>query len=88
MAARPITVVLSDAGAAELGVVFKFWLNDNSVLGTSINCKSVNPDGPYFQMVIEEKSGSKTVDIEFNIHHHYIKGFLHAPALKKLGFTA
>lgn len=88
MKERPITVVLTDAGVAELGGILKFWFKDNPALGFCGNCKSVNPEGHYFQMVIEEKSGSKTVDIEFNVHHHYIKAFLHAPALKKLGFTA
>lgn len=87
MSTRPVVVLLSSAGVADLGTALQFWTNENPVLGPCVNCKSVNVEGPYFRMVIEEQSGDKWVDLEFSVHHEYIRGYVIAPAIKRLGFT-
>ena len=84
---RVISVVLSEQGAVDLAGVLKLWLKDGKLFGPYVNCKSIDPNGPYFVMVIEEESGSDTIDIEVQVPHHYIRAVIHAPALKKLGFV-
>ena len=84
---RVISVVLSEQGAVDLGGVLKLWLKSGGLFGPYVNCKSIDPNGPYFVMIIEEQAGSEIVDIEVQIPHGYVKAVIHAPALKKLGFV-
>ena len=85
--ALPITVVLSNTGSTELGHLLKFWITQSPVLGAYVRCKAVNSQGQYFQMIIVQATGSEFIDVEFNIPHHFIKCFLHAPDPKLFGFT-
>ncbi len=85
---RNICVVLSDHGASELGGVLKLWLKQSELFGPYVYCKSVDPNGPYFHMVIEvQHSASETIDFEVQIPHGYIKAILCAADLKKLGYV-
>ena len=84
---RVISVVLTAQGATDLDGVLRLWLKNGKLFGPYVNCKSIDPNGPYFVAIIEETSGSDTIDIEVQIPHHYIRAVVHAPALKKLGFA-
>jgi hypothetical protein len=85
---RNICVVLTDHGAGELGGVLKLWLKQSELFGAYVYCKSVDPNGPYFHMLIEEPNPpTEPIGFEVQVPHGYIKAILCASDLKKLGFV-
>ena len=86
---RNIAVLLTDFGNAELANPLRLWLKQSDMFGSYVYCKSVEPNGPYFHMVIEvQHSETETVDFEIQVQHSYVKAVICAADFKKLGFTA
>jgi hypothetical protein len=80
--------VFTDHGAVELGGVLKLWLRQSEIFGPYVYCKSVDPNGPYFHMLIEDHySDSQSVNFEVQVPHAFIKAILCASDLKRLGFV-
>ena len=85
---RNICVVLTDDGTIDLSGVLTLWIKKNELFGSYVNCKSVDPNGPYFHMLIEaHQVNSDTIDFELQVPHHYIKAILCSTDLKKLGYV-
>lgn len=82
---RPnIAVIFTDLGAAEMASPLRLWMKNGDVFGHYVYCKSVDPNGPYFHMVIEEAQG---VDFEVQVQHAYVKAVICSADFKRLGFT-
>ncbi len=81
---RNIAVLLTDLGAVELASPFRLWLRQGEVFGPYIYCKSVDPNGPYFHMVVQD---ADTIDFEIQVQHAYVKAVVCASDFRKLGFT-
>lgn len=81
---RNIAVLFTDLGAAELVSPLRLWMKNGDVFGHYVYCKSVDPNGPYFHMVIEDAPG---IDFEVQVQHAYIKAIICSADFKRLGFT-
>ena len=82
---RRIGVVLHDSAANELRGVFGSWLKHGDAVGFYVNCKEIEPNGPYFHMTIEIED--IPADFEVQIPHSAIKAIICATDLKRLGFV-
>ncbi|WP_130301016.1 MULTISPECIES: hypothetical protein [unclassified Duganella] len=79
-------VVLFEAAAEELGSLVALWLKRND-MGSYLYAKKIDPNGPYFHMVLENTTPDGTaLEMEFQIPHGFIKAIFHAADRKSLGF--
>ena len=81
-------VVLSKAGASELGT-FLSHLFKRSEGVSYFNCKSVDPKGPYFHMIVEEQTPTgQKIDFEIQIPHTFVIAVAYTADLKRMGFIS
>lgn len=87
MSSKTYAVVLTEHGTEQLELILGQWLRRNE-LGAYINCKSIDPNGPYFLMKLPLKHPS-VVDtaMEVQIPHGFIKCILYAEDVKQVGFV-
>lgn len=80
-------VVLFDQAAEELGKLVHLWLKTND-MGSYIYAKTINPNGPYFHMLIENKNpGEEIAELELQIPHAFVKAVFYSADVKRLGFV-
>ena len=80
-------VVLYEQAADELGKLIVLWLKRGD-LGCYIYAKKVEPNGPFFHMWLENKTpDNKTVELELQIPHNFIKAVFYAADIKSIGFV-
>jgi hypothetical protein len=81
-------VVISKAAASELGAFLSHLMKKSE--GVSyFNCKRVDPNGPYFHMVVEHTlSGDpgNLLDFEIQIPHSFVVAVTYMADLKRIGF--
>jgi hypothetical protein len=82
---RRIGVVLHEEAARELAGILGQWLKRGDAVGAYVNCKEIDPNGPYFHMTLEMDSVPS--DFEVQIPHSAIKAIICSVELKKLGFV-
>jgi hypothetical protein len=84
---KTYTVVLYEQAAEELGKLIALWLRRDE-LGSYIYARKVDPNGPYFHMVLDEKNpDGTTVEFEFQIPHSFVKAVFYTTDIKRLGFN-
>ena len=74
-------VVLSKAGASELGAFLSHLMKKSE--GVSyFNCKTIDPNGPYFHMVVEDTTPDDADRLDFAIHipHSFVIAVTYAGA--------
>lgn len=78
-------VVLSKAGASELGTFLSHFMSKSEGV-CYFNCKTIDPKGAFFHMVVEHQppTGPK-VDFEIQIPHAFVIAIAYAD-LKRIGF--
>jgi hypothetical protein len=81
-------VVLSKAGASELGAFLSHLMKKSEGVAY-FNCKTVDPKGPYFHMVVEDQTptGPK-IDFEIQIPHAFVIAVAYTADLKRIGFLS
>jgi len=80
-------VVLSKAGVSELGAFLSHLMKKSE--GVSyFNCKTIDPNGPYFHMVVEDTTPDDADRLDFAIHipHSFVIAVTYAADLKRIGF--
>jgi hypothetical protein len=83
---KRFAVVLFDGAAAELKPIAALWLKQ-SMETAYFNCVSVEPNGNYFQMVLEHVGVDGTrSETELQIPHQFVKAIVCAADLKTIGF--
>lgn len=83
-------VLLTDNAVAEIGKLLATWSKTNE-FGTYLLAKSIDPNGPFVHIVVEDKGPPGTTDvpdIELQIPHHFIKAIVNSSDLKRIGFVA
>lgn len=79
-------VVLFETAAEELGSLVAIWLK-RSEMGSYLYAKKVDPDGPYFHMVlVNTDPDGMDQEMELQIPHAFVKAILHAADKRALGF--
>lgn len=79
-------VILFETAADELGRLVALWLK-RSEMGSYIYAKEINPDGPYFHMVLEHTGPDGIAhEMELRIPHAFVKAIFHSADKKSLGF--
>lgn len=79
-------VVLFETAANELGSLVALWLK-RSEMGSYLYAKKVEPNGPYFHMVLEHTGPDGIArEMELQIPHGFVKAIFHAADKKSLGF--
>jgi hypothetical protein len=88
-AGKMYAVVLADGSDDELGKSFGVFIRNNEH-DAYIYAKSVDPEGNYFRMTVDQEvlPGEK-VELEIQVHHEFVKGvFCGAEKdIKELGLT-
>ncbi|MEN9659358.1 MAG: hypothetical protein RL571_2823 [Pseudomonadota bacterium] len=83
---KTYAVVLTDHGAKELGILITAWIKKNE-MGSYINAKAVDPNGPFFLMRLERLDpDGQTREMELQIPHIFIKAIFNAADMKSIGF--
>lgn len=86
---KTYAVLLNDGADDELGKSFGVFIRRNES-ETYLYAKTVDPEGNYFRMVVDQEilPGEK-VEIEIQVHHEFIKGVFGGAEkdLKELGLT-
>ena len=74
--------------ADELGTLGSLFLRKGA-LGSYIYAKTVDPNGPYFHMLIEHKNvfDGSVVEFELQLPHSCIKAVFYAADVTRLGFV-
>jgi hypothetical protein len=85
---KKVAVVLYDEEADELGTLGSLFLRKGA-LGSYIYAKTVDPNGPYFHMLIEHKNvfDGSVVEFELQLPHSCIKAVFYAADVTRLGFV-
>ena len=79
-------VVLYDQATEELGKLISLWLK-RSDFGSYIYAKTIEPNGAYFRMIIEDKTfNGEVVEFELQLPHSFIKAVFYSSDVKKIGF--
>lgn len=79
-------VVLYDQATEELGKLISSWLK-RSDIGSYIYAKTIEPNGAYFRMTIEDKTiNGEVVEFELQLPHPFIKAVFYSADVKKIGF--
>lgn len=80
--------MLYDEEADELGTLGSLFLRKGA-LGSYIYAKTVDPNGPYFHMLIEHKNvfDGSVVEFELQLPHSCIKAVFYAADVTRLGFV-
>jgi hypothetical protein len=73
-AGKTYAVLLADGADDELGKSFGVFIR-NSEQEIYIYAKSVDPEGNYFRMTVDQEvpQGEK-VELELQVHHEFVKG--------------
>ena len=80
-------VVLFDGAADELGNLAALWLRRSDV-GCYIYAKKIDPNGPYFQMWLENSApDGSNLEMELQLPHQFVKAVFYAADVKRLGFV-
>lgn len=84
----PHNVVLTDEASELLqSQPMKILLRRTRSGLTYLSCSSINPDGPYLQMIVVENAPEPNAwELELSIPHHYVAYIVGSSADKRLGF--
>lgn len=74
---RHISVFLTEPGRIELATLLTPWLRVGASFGAYVECRKVDLDGEYFEMVLGlESSDEESVDVRLSLPHHYVAAVL------------
>jgi hypothetical protein len=82
-------VLLNDLAVREIGKLLARYSRSNE-FGTYLLAKSVDPMGPFLQLVVEDPGVAGVVppaDIELQIPHSFVKAIVYSADIKKIGFA-
>ncbi len=86
-ATKVYAVVLYDQAVEELGNLVALWLK-RSDMGSYIYAKKVDPNGPFFHMLLEHTApDGVTREMELQIPHGFVKAIFYAADVKSIGFV-
>ena len=72
-----IRVFLNEPGRLELATLLTPWLRVGAEFGAYVECRKVDPDGAYFEMVLElQPEDDESVDVHLSVPHHFVAGIL------------
>lgn len=87
MSKKRYAVIFTEQGTEQLAPIFGQWLHSNH-FGQYVNCKSIDPNGPYFLMKLPvQLDGTSDDTMEFQIPHGFIKCIIYAEDVKQIGFS-
>ena len=72
-----IRVFLTEPGRIELAVVLTPWLRVGASFGAYVECRKVDPDAAYFEMVLDlQPDDDESVDVRLSVPHHFVAAIL------------
>ena len=72
-----IRVFLNEPGRLELATVLTPWLRVGAPFGAYVECRKVDPDGAYFEMVLDlQPDDDESIDVRLSVPHHFVAGVL------------
>lgn len=79
-------VVFYEQAVEQLGRIVALWLRQDE-MGSYMYCKSIDPAGPYFRMILEFPVGEAPAqEMELQVPHAFIKCIFYAADFKRIGF--
>jgi len=72
-----IRVFLTEPGRLELATVLTPWLRVGAAFGAYVECRKVDAEGAYFEMVLDLRpDDDENVDVHLSVPHHYVAAIL------------
>jgi hypothetical protein len=79
-------VFLTEPGRLELAVILTPWLRVGSTFGAYVECRKVDPDGAYFEMVLDlQPDDEEGVDVHLSVPHHSVAAVLEVSDFEAFG---
>ena len=74
---RRARLFLTEPGRVELATLLTPWLRVGAPFGTYVECRKVDPDGAYVELVLElQPDDDGSVDVHLSVPHHFVAGVL------------
>lgn len=68
---------LTEPGRIELATLLTPWLRVGAAFGAYVDCRKVDLDGPYVEIVLDLQSeDDSSVDVRLSVPHHFVAGVL------------
>lgn len=74
---RHVSVFLTEPGRLDLAVLLTPWLRVGAPFGTYVECRKVDLEGDYAQLVLGLEPGDdESVDVRLSVPHHFVAAVL------------
>ena len=72
-----IRLFLTEPGRLELATLLTPWLKVGASFGAYVECRKVDTEGAYFEMVLElQPDDEESLDVHLSVPHHFVAGIL------------